>query len=840
MLRQWVTWKAVQRAGRVTKVPYKPGSAGRASTTEPSTWAEYDDAIRDVETGRRGGVGFVFTEDDDYIGLDIDGCRDPVTGEITAQAWDCIRLLDSYAEISPSGKGVHVIARGRLKAGIKRGSIEMYDRGRYFTVTGLHITGTPTTINDRESQVKAVYYRILDDDLIAKASTGKDGDTFSRLWAGNWDGYPSQSEADLALCRTLAFQCKRDPSAVDRLFRRSGLMRPKWDEPHFGDGRTYGQATVGQAVSGTAGREAGANGKGPTQAELIVRAVDESEEAGELWHDPDAEPWATVKVNDHRENWPISGRRFRRWAAGMFYRKAGRPAGAEALAQALMVLEARAVHEGKEYEVHTRIAAKDGNVFVDLGNAEWLAVCVSSAGWNMVSDPPVRFRRTNGMRPLPMPIHGGNSEILWKYINLDEPRRALCLGCLIAAFCPSGPYPVLAFTGEQGSGKSTAARVTRRLIDPNGADLRAPPHDARDLALTAKNGWYVVLDNVSTIEPWLSDALCRLTTGGGFATRQLYRDDDEVIFESCRPVIVTSIEDVVTRSDLLDRAVIISPETLEDESRRPESELWAAFEKDRPVLLGCLLDAASMALRNLAHVDGPLERMADFQRWAMAAMPAVGYTAEDFQSAYKQNRGDANSLALEASPVAAPIQELLKRDGGFDGTVGALLDQLNDLVSETIRGSKTWPRTPRAMGGALKRVSPNLRAAGVTVQELGKLSGKRRVKIVQGPKEPGDGGHPGKRPQRPNVRKTASGRETGRGHSSRVEDGYPGNVLLERGHESAKRGHQDIEDVSPDVQPEGSSGNGASELSESEWDRRLACEPPEGTPDGNWRRRDRG
>jgi hypothetical protein len=209
--------------------------------------------------------------------VDLDSCRDPHTGQLETRAGEIVERLDSYTEASPSGTGVHIIAKAPLPPeGRKKGKIEMYDSGQFFTVTGEHIGGTPTTIEERTVEVAALHAEVFgqpqaknqppapiangsanghtnplpDDELIQKAKRAKNGEQFSRLWAGDITGYPSQSEADLALCSSLAFWCGNEPERIDGLFRQSGLYRKKWDEKHFSHGQTYGEATIATALGG--------------------------------------------------------------------------------------------------------------------------------------------------------------------------------------------------------------------------------------------------------------------------------------------------------------------------------------------------------------------------------------------------------------------------------------------------------------------------------------------------------------------------------------------------------------------------------------------------------------
>jgi hypothetical protein len=275
-LKQWLCWRTEERDGKPTKVPYSSLTGRMASSTNPETWACYEDAVRACKEHGYDGIGFVFTPDDDLCGVDLDGCLDPETGEIVSWAQEIIEELDSYTEISPSGTGVHILVRGELPPGRNRKErFEAYDRSRYFTITGEHLVGTPRAIECRQEELRRVFERVLgetsannghrgpatapeplsnglsDTQIIEKASAADNGEVFRQLWAGDTSDYTSRSEADLALCSHLVFWTGGDPDRVDELFRQSGLYRPKWDERHYGDGRTYGQATIEKAFEGT-------------------------------------------------------------------------------------------------------------------------------------------------------------------------------------------------------------------------------------------------------------------------------------------------------------------------------------------------------------------------------------------------------------------------------------------------------------------------------------------------------------------------------------------------------------------------------------------------------------
>lgn len=221
-----------------------------------------------------------------------------------------------------------------------------------------------------------------------------------------------------------------------------------------------------------------------------------------------------------------------------------------------------------------------------------------------------------------------------------------------------------------------------------------------------------------------------LGVGFGFATRELYTDQDEVIFDSQRPVLLTSIEEVATRSDLLDRCLFVWLPAIPEERRRAEAELFEAFRKVRLQSLGALLDAVAVALRRLPSIKLPgLPRMADFALWATAAETAFGWPSGTFMAAYQGNRQLANDLALEASPVGRPLLELLEENDGWRGKSSELLEKLESRVSEQEKRQKAWPKNARSMSGHLKRLAPNLRAVGWTVGQ--DRSSKKKLWIIE-------------------------------------------------------------------------------------------------------------
>lgn len=484
---------------------------------------------------------------------------------------------------------------------------------------------------------------------------------------------------------------------------------------------------------GTGPEEGEAGGRKPTQAEELDRCA----AGAELFHAPAGDAYATVAVGDHRETHPIRSRGFRRWLVRNYFERCARPPSAQALQDALGLLEARAQFDGAEREVHIRVAKHGGAIYVDLANEDWEAVEISAGGWRVIPSEaaPVRFRRPRGMLPLPMPARGGSIEGLRRFVNVggDDPAGwRLLVAWLVQALRPVGPYPVLILQGEQGSAKSTAERLLRFLVDPSTAPLRTAPRNEHDLVIAANNSWCVAFDNISKLPPWCSDALCRLSTGGGFSARELFTDAEEVLFDATRPVILNGITDIATRPDLLDRALVVTLPPIPEEDRTSEAELLRNFDRERSAILGALFDAVSGALGAVDDVRlERLPRMADFALWATAAEGALGWEPGAFLRAYSGNRGEAAEIALDADPVAAAVLSLMEKRDGWRGTAGELLKTLNGLADEDTRRSIAWPGAANALSGRLKRLAPALRGVGIEYRDDRQPGTGKRVKGLE-------------------------------------------------------------------------------------------------------------
>jgi hypothetical protein len=482
-----------------------------------------------------------------------------------------------------------------------------------------------------------------------------------------------------------------------------------------------------------------ANGHGKDQKEEKKKQADVLIEiavaSASLYHTPAGTGFADLDVAGVRQTWPIRSRSFKQWLAREYYQKTNGAANSDAVQSALSVLEAKAHFDGTETEVHIRVAELGDKYYLDLCDDRWRAVEISAEGWQIVDEVPVRFRRTPGMLALAEPEQGADlGEELGQFLNLaDKADFVLIAAWLWAALRPHGPYPPLVLAGEQGSAKSTLSAVLKMLIDPNTAPLRALPREDRDLFIAASNGYVLCFDNVSGLPTWISDTLCRLATGGGFAVRQLYTDQDEVLFDAQRPMILNGIEDVVTRPDLADRSLFIHLATIPEDRRKPEAEIMSGVKAAAPKILGALLDAVAAGKDMLPQTKlARLPRMADFALWVTACEQGMGWDRgdnNDFMAIYTRNIVSAVEQVIDSNLIGSALLSFMEGAGRYDDSAKNLLGALSLHVDDRISRSKYWPKTPRKLAGDLRRLAPALRKWGLTVDFYKQAGGSRQRRI---------------------------------------------------------------------------------------------------------------
>jgi hypothetical protein len=491
----------------------------------------------------------------------------------------------------------------------------------------------------------------------------------------------------------------RDPECLHRVFpEESREARRKQDEKAKGP----------------------TEGEGKSSAEILMESV----EGREVILDRTDNAYILLARDDCTEPLPVKSTAFRRYLVHAFEVATGKTPPTDAVRRVIDALDARVAAVGtRRCDVHVRVAGDRERVEVDLGEDSRRAVVITPAGWT-IGRSSALFRRPNGVAPLLLPARGGSKDDLRPYVNLDDDEFLLFLAWLTAAMRPAGPYPVAVLIGQEGSAKSTLAKISRSLVDPSAAPLRSAPRDIRDLMVSACNNWLLNYENISSLPQWLSDAFCQLATGSGFATRTLYENDEETIFNARRPAMLNGIVEFVRHKDLIDRSIFLHPQPIDRSRRRTEEEFWDAFAEDGPDVLGALYDAVAAGMRLLPSIcPDELPRMADFAKWGEAVSRGLGFDPDRFLDVYQQNIDDANENLIEASPVATAFMQFMSRlmnsqvppptpENKWQGTSHELLAVLTKQVGPEAAAEDAWPKTPNKLTAILRRLAGALRERG--------------------------------------------------------------------------------------------------------------------------------
>jgi hypothetical protein len=467
--------------------------------------------------------------------------------------------------------------------------------------------------------------------------------------------------------------------------------------------------------------------KKESAAELLIHLA---LELGSFWHDSTGAGWVDFSVDGVLQTARIRSKRFRDFLSRVLWERESRSINSESWSQAAGTLEGLARFDHPEREAFLRVGQHQGAVYIDLGSPNWSIVHVAPDGWQVIpySSCPIRFYRSECQLPLPSPTRGGALSDLWKLLNFKEADRPLVLGWLLSCLVPDGAKPILALSGEKGSGKSSAATLLKRLTDPTKVSKASAVGDSRQMASAAMGRWVLSFDNLTYLSTEQQDLLCCVSTGAGFSHRTLYTDLDETFLEYRRPQILTGVDLVPTRSDLLDRSLIVRLERIPEEDRLPEAELERLTQQLLPGIYGALLDLLATAIRNLPTTHpAKLPRMADFAKLCLASgIPGFG-------DAYATNIEAGCQAAIEANPVTAGILALLEAHNGYwQGSSSELIKRLQELDPASRDFQKLSARSiGRKLASSLRG---DLAAIGIEVDQ-GKGSHGQRFLILSRARE---------------------------------------------------------------------------------------------------------
>lgn len=450
--------------------------------------------------------------------------------------------------------------------------------------------------------------------------------------------------------------------------------------------------------------------------DLILQAA---QAACQFHHDANGRGVAIIEIEGHREVHLIDSQSFKKWLRAAVFKAHRMGIPDQAMNTAIATLNAIGNHEGNLVEVHLRSAKLGDAYYIDLCDDEWRVVRVDSSGYSVVERSPVLFVRTKGMRSLPYPSAPGQLEKLWEHINIPESRRALVLAWLLDGFRPDTPYPVLELTGEMGSSKSTAQTRLRDLIDPNEVALRSKPKTVEDIYIAASNSYVVSYENLSHLTAEQQDALCIISTGGGYSTRQMYTNGDEFVMKSKCPIMLNGINPVASQPDLIERTISVELPSIPPQNRQDDQTLAENWGRDCTEIFSGLLTLFARALAGLSKVtiEGRQQkRMLAYQRLGESMCVALGQKSGYFSEQFDLAQGEGVVRGLETYGISNAIQVLLSgHKKPWEGTYLALLGELTELPGVD---RSHWPKSARHLASQLKRIAPGLRRLGIGVERL--------------------------------------------------------------------------------------------------------------------------
>ncbi len=482
-------------------------------------------------------------------------------------------------------------------------------------------------------------------------------------------------------------------------------------------------------TAGTEGSDFDGDGKKRSVALQLVDLTMASYTLGKSEKD---EPFAVANDRPHIAL-PLRGGRYgyRAELSRRFFELNDAVAGSQALTDACTVLEGKAA-QAEAQRLHLRVAEREGVVYIDCGSEDFRALRINGGNWEIVDTAPVVFRRTRLTGCMAVPTRGSCLEDLWRFALIGEVDRPVVLAVLVQALIqPYAPHPILGLLAEQGRAKSSTTRILVDLVDPSPVPLRQTPRDQESWTTAAYASWVVALDNLSDIPVWLSDSLCRASTGDGSIKRALYSDDDVAVTQFRRCVFANGIDVGAVRGDLAERMALADLDRLGPGARRTEEELAAEWEQVRSGILGALLDLAARVHNRLPEmIVENLPRMADFARILAAVDAELGTCGLD---RYRERAGRMAADSLTADEFIGRI--LAQRYECTNATAGRMLAELTPDAKDW-RKPREWPRNPRAVTTLLRRHAPALRELGWTVSDAGGRNKENATHWTVGPPPP--------------------------------------------------------------------------------------------------------
>jgi hypothetical protein len=463
------------------------------------------------------------------------------------------------------------------------------------------------------------------------------------------------------------------------------------------------------------------NSKQKNQSDLILELIEESNDLT-LFCDEFKEPFAKVYIKDHFEILKCSSKQFLRWINKKYWDQYEKVPNTESVKSAIKIIEAKAVFDSsRQIKLNNRVAKKNNKIYYDLTNNDWQAVEATADGWKILNHPPTLFKRYAHQKDQVFPKSPGDVFKLDRFINIkDQNDRLLLYVFIITCFIPEFPHPVLNVYGPQGSAKSFLSKLLRAIIDPSKMEVCTLTNNANELIQVLDHHWFIFFDNISYISQKTSDNLCKAVTGAGFSKRELYSNDDDIIYNFKRCIGLNGINLISEKPDLLERSLLIELTRIPTHKRKSEEELLKSFKVNLPEILGGIFTILTKTLSLKPNVKLEYKpRMADFAEWGEAVSQALGFTKNLFLKAYSDNIGKQNEEVLLNNTVGLMILKLMYDRSEWQGTASDLLIELKRTAEKfeiDINKDKSFPLKENALSRKINLIKPNL--------------GKENIKIV--------------------------------------------------------------------------------------------------------------
>ncbi|MFA7314508.1 MAG: bifunctional DNA primase/polymerase [Candidatus Magasanikbacteria bacterium] len=459
-----------------------------------------------------------------------------------------------------------------------------------------------------------------------------------------------------------------------------------------------------------------------------TQIVHEMEKIGVIFHNQYEAPFIQVEINGHKEIFPISARnrKFNSFANKVNYEIFGKTLAESKLKEVAGLLRAKAIFEGNMYELSNRMVRKKSNeIWLDMCDDKWRAIKITDSSWSVVENPPILFIKYEHSKCYLDPVVGGDIKLLNKYLNfVDQDYIILVYAFLVSILMSNLPVPGLIVHGLQGSSKTTLLKMLRLLIDPSVNNVLDFSNNKKELIQMFDHNRVCFFDNLTYLTSNHSDLLCKAITGFAHTSRELFSDNNDVLRDIQCAIGINGINNVVTKPDLLERSIVLECAQILPKDRKTESDIWEEFEKDRPAILGGLLDLTVAVLKLLPSIKkNDMKRMADYTLIGKAVAIYLDMEPDEFVSVYEKNILEANGSAIQNDKLADTILHLFddvdETEQIFEPS--AMYEYLTNLarrkfiLGDENKSDYAWPKDAVRMSKKLTIITPLLATYGIDI-----------------------------------------------------------------------------------------------------------------------------